>query len=292
MAEPIAEAALGRPPPHLRAFVREYVGYRLEGYPPGTHRGLPSGALTCIVSLAGPVDIAGMPDQRQPAAAYETFVSGLHAGHALIRHDGTQHGVSLTLTPLAARRLFAMPPAELASTVVPLGDVFGPGRELVERLAEAGSWAERFAVLDQVLERAVCDMAPPAPEVDHVWHRLVSTDGAAPVHALAGEVGWSRRHLSERFRLEFGLTPKVAGRILRFDRSKRMLRTQEAPDLATVAARCGYYDQPHLNRDWRDLAGCSPGAWLAEEGMPVSVGDAEGDGDPAGLLPAAGAGAR
>jgi hypothetical protein len=187
--------------------VQEYVGYRFEGFPPGTHRGMPSGSLTCIVSLAGPVEIAGMPDRRQPAASFEAFAGGLHPGHAVIRHDGTQYGVSLTLTPLAARRLFGMPPSELASAVVPLGEVLGPGPELVERLAEARTWDERFAILDRVLARAVLDVPPPAPEVDHTWQRLVATAGRTSVEALAGEVGWSRRHLSERFRREFGLTP-------------------------------------------------------------------------------------
>ena len=32
-----------------------------------------------------------------------------------------------------------------------------------------------------------------------------------------------------------------------------------------LAAEYGYYDQAHLARDFRDLAGCPPSVWLAEE---------------------------
>ncbi|MGH3796323.1 MAG: helix-turn-helix domain-containing protein [Pseudonocardiaceae bacterium] len=83
--------------------------------------------------------------------------------------------------------------------------------------------------------------------------------------ALAEEVGWSRRHLGERFRREFGLTPKVAGRVMRFEIAHRLLQTPDRPALAEVAARCGFYDQAHLHREWRELAGCTPSRWLADE---------------------------
>ncbi len=35
--------------------------------------------------------------------------------------------------------------------------------------------------------------------------------------------------------------------------------------LADLATECGYYDQAHLAREFRDLAGCPPSALLAEE---------------------------
>jgi AraC-like DNA-binding protein len=35
--------------------------------------------------------------------------------------------------------------------------------------------------------------------------------------------------------------------------------------LADLAADCGYFDQAHLAREFRALAGCPPSQWLAEE---------------------------
>ena len=70
------------------------------------------------------------------------------------------------------------------------------------------------------------------------------------------------------FRDEIGLSPKVVGRIMRFERSKDLV-TAGAPSLADVAARSGYADQAHLARDWRDLAGASPTAWMRGEEFPI-----------------------
>ncbi len=262
------EAVTATPSPRLRPYVDRYLGYRHEGFEPGLHRGLPSRYLTFIISLHDPVDIAGMPDPGQRPGAYQAFLGGLHAAPATIRHEGTQIGVSLDLTPLGARALLGLPAGALAWSVVDLDDVLGPpGRELVERLADAATWSDRFAVLDAVLARRVDEppAAAAAPETARAWDRLVASGGTLDVRALAREVGWSRRHLSERFRLELGLPPKVAARVLRFERARRLLERPDRPGLADVAARCGFYDQAHLNREWRELAGCSPTTWMAEE---------------------------
>jgi AraC-like DNA-binding protein len=262
----VNESTIGRPAPPLRPFVDRYIGYRQEGFPPGVHRGLPSRHLTFIISLADPVDIAGMPDAAQRPAAYQAFVGGLHAAPATIRHDGTQVGVSIQLTPLGAHALLGVPAGALAWSVVDLEDVLGrPAGALVERLAEAPTWAARFAVLDEVLTSRLDEPAGPSRETVRAWERLVASGGSLDVRTLAREVGWSRRHLGERFRVELGLPPKVLGRVLRFERARRLLEAPRRPSLAEVAAVCGYYDQAHLNREFRELAGCSPLVWLAEE---------------------------
>ena len=97
------------------------------------------------------------------------------------------------------------------------------------------------------------------------WDVLLDHGGNLGVAKLAAEVGWSRRHLHQRFTEELGLAPKTAGRVLRFERSKRLYERADAPPLAEVAVACGYYDQAHLTNDWRELAGVSPTAWREAE---------------------------
>jgi AraC-like DNA-binding protein len=274
MDQPLAETVAGRPRPRLASLVAAYTDYRIEGARPGVHRGLPSRYLTFIVTLDGTVDLAALPDSAQPPASFTTLAGGLHATPALISHDGHQHGIQLHLTPLGARVLFGMPAGELASTVVDLGTLLGPvAGELVERLRAARTWTDRFLELDSVLVRIVKQRDGPAPEVEWAWRRLTASHGRVEVTTLAGEVGWSRRHLGERFRREFGLTPKVAGRVMRFEVAHRLLRTPQRPGLADVAARAGFCDQAHLHREWRDLAGCTPSQWLAEEFPSVHDGE-------------------
>jgi AraC-like DNA-binding protein len=265
MAEPLIETVVGMPAPPLRSIIDRYRGYQVVG-PPGTHRGLPSRNLTFIISLDEPVDIVRMPDDRQTPGRFQAFLGGLHASPAHVRHDGFQHGIVLQLTPLGARALLGFPAGEVAHTVVHLEDVLGRSvHGLVDRLVAAPDWRPRFSVLDEVLVQRLKEDAGPPAEVAWAWQRLISAGGEVAVAELAAEVGYSRRHLSELFRLELGLAPKVAARVLRFERSRRLIERADRPNLAAVAAASGYYDQAHLAREWCDIAGCPPTMWMAEE---------------------------
>ena len=75
----------------------------------------------------------------------------------------------------------------------------------------------------------------------------------------------SRRRLSERFRAEYGLSPKQAARVFRFGRAAALIDGAGPGSLARVAADCGYFDQAHLDQEWRALTGLTPTSWMAQE---------------------------
>jgi AraC-like DNA-binding protein len=260
----VADAAVGRPAAALRPFVRRYMGYHYAGFPPGLHLGLPSPHLTIVISLADPTWVA--VDHGRPPTGYATLAGGLHTRPVLLPHDGNQFGVQIELTPAGARGLLGLPAAGIARAVVGLDELLGPSAgELPDRMVAAGDWASRFAVLDEVLTRHAGRLGPVPATLAYVWGRVLGSGGAARVGDLAAEVGWSRQHLGARFAAEFGLSPKDAARVARFDHAKRLLRSPGRPTLAGVAAACGYYDQAHLAREWRDLAGVAASVWLATD---------------------------
>jgi AraC-like DNA-binding protein len=263
MAEPTAESVVVRPRGPLRAIVGEHHAYRQRGVPPARHLGLPSPWLTVIFTVDEPLHIAQQVDPALGPADYDALVGGLHTRPAVIEHDGAQAGIQLQLSPLGARALLGMPAGELAATDVPAADVLGRlGTELTERIRSAVSWRDRFAVLDRELGARVRVGTRPPDEVCQAWRLLRASGGTAPIAGIARATGWSERHLVNRFRTEIGLSPKQAARVIRFDRARRLLPSSSGTE---VAARCGYFDQSHLVRDFVAFTGLSPRAWLAAE---------------------------
>jgi AraC-like DNA-binding protein len=168
------------------------------------------------------------------------------------------------LEPAGARPLFGVPGSELASSAFELSELWGRQRsaELIERLATAASWQDRFDVLDDVFTRALRFVVPPAGSL-RAW-RALGTNAQISIDDLAREVGWSRQYLTGSFKAEFGVTPATARRIFRFEHACRLIK-HARPRLADVAAACGYHDQAHMTHDWNALAGCTPTAWIATE---------------------------
>lgn len=258
-----------RPPPPLRPYVDLCSGYRMSATPPGTHQGVPGAHLTFLFCLDGSVDVLEKPDPAHGPGSFDVMVAGLHDRPAVMAQGPAQTGIQLRLTWRGARMLFGAPAAVLAGDVVDLRALLGArAARLLERLAEAPTWAARFALLDGALTRlaAVGDDRgdEPAPEVGRAWDLLIASGGTTRVEELARDVGWSRRHLANRFTAELGVGPKTAARVIRFERACDLLRSPRRPALADVAATCGYADQPHLARDFRDLAGLTATEWLSE----------------------------
>ncbi|MFJ2434687.1 helix-turn-helix domain-containing protein [Streptomyces anulatus] len=261
-----------RPAPALRQYVDSYVGFDLRGLPAGVHCGPPSRALTAVISLSVPLELSADVDGGAPVTRFSSVAGGLMCRSVAIHHDGRQHGVQLSLTPLGARAIYGLPAAELAQRLVPLDELLGAlAVELVDRLRAATTWTARFTALDELLLRAVGrgaggDRAPrERPEVAEAWRHLVTARGCVQVGAIAAELGWSRRYLTERFRGEVGLSPKTFARVLRFEHAHELAAAQDPLPWADVASVSGYADQAHLVRDWREFTNRTPTAWRRGE---------------------------
>ena len=251
--------------PALRPYVGGVIGYSSDAPPPKVHRGLPSRHLTIVVTLDEPL---GVSWPGGPVDKHDALIGGLHSTAVVIAGTASRAGVQVSLTPAAARSLFGLPPGALGSVVVSLDELLGrQARELTEQLREAPAWSLRFDLLEGLLLQRLGQRRSAAvrPELGWAWRRLCESGGAIGVQELAGEVGWSRRHLTDRFTSEFGLAPKVASRVLRFERVTGHLRRQPRPRLVDVAAAAGFADQSHLTREFQAIAGCSPRQWMAEE---------------------------
>lgn len=158
------EQATATTPPDLRGHVARITGYTETMPGPMRRVELPANQVTLIFSLGPPIAVSYPGANRRPKQV-RSFVSGLHATHAVVASGGHQAGVQVALTPFGARALLGgVPLNELAHEEVDLEDVLG--REaplLVERIAEGATWEERLRTVEGAVRRRIAAGPAPSP---------------------------------------------------------------------------------------------------------------------------------
>ena len=219
-----------RPPALLAPYVESIVGYRMLGYHPGEHVGMPSRHLTFMISFDDPLELSVLPGLAPPVLPLRR--PARRPAHEPASSSATTASSTASCSPSrrpAHGRCSVCPPARwrrrwCRSTCC--GDA-SPVSSSTGSTPRRQRGRQRFAVVEGVLLRALTARVEipsgARPETSEAWRRLEMMAGRVDIAALAAEVGWSRRHLTERFTAEYGVGPKQLARVLRFEQSKAML---------------------------------------------------------------------
>lgn len=250
------------PAPPVRRFARCYWFLTGAAGPgdPTADPALPDGSPELLINLADP--FRAIPKDRPPELQPTTMLVGQITGPFAVEPTGRIDLVGVRLEPFGAVGLFR-PMAALTDRWADGSDL--PSAQLAEvqaSLREAASPEARAAILDRHLGRILAEGRQPDPRVAAAVGAIRATHGASSLDRLGQELGITPRNLQRLFRHDVGISPKLLARITRFQRVFGAWRT-DPTTLARVAAECGYFDQSHLIRDFRDFAGAAPAAFLA-----------------------------
>ncbi|AKU89815.1 Transcriptional regulator, AraC family [Vulgatibacter incomptus] len=221
---------------------------------------LPTGSMHLAVRLSGPpLRVFRHPGDREGQTIGHAVIGGARTAPYLRDVSEPVASVGIVFHPGAAPAVLGVPADELSGRHTSLEDLWGlEARFFHERLAEEMDAERRLELLEELL----LSRRPGAPSqaIARAVERLERGD---PVSAAIEESGFSHRHFLETFRRTVGLTPKRYGRVARFQRAVDSLFTRPRPSLAELAVEAGYADQPHLTRDFVELAGITPGRYGA-----------------------------
>src|SRR5262249_44342569 len=187
---------------------------------------LPSGTVELVINLSDDeIRIYDPSHPDRPRRYPGAVVSGPYRNFFLI--DPLVHAsiIGVHFRPGRAVPVLGVAASELADAHVALESLWGPtAAELRERLCTAAAPAKRFAVLDEVLLRALRQPPPRHGAIPVALDAFEQADAAVKVRDLALQVGLSQRRFIQLFTAEVGLTPKLYGRVRRFQRAREFVR--------------------------------------------------------------------
>ena len=222
---------------------------------------LPDGRPELILHLGDPFD------RVHPEGVAERQSRLLFAGQLtrqlVLRPTGRIAVIGVRFHPDGASGLLLGPQRDLTGLTLPVQDVVPAlHASLSEVWSETDSPERAVGLLMDRLGPLLATVRPDV-RIRQVIKAIGTARGQASVDALARGAGMTRRHLERRFQEVVGISPKRLSRITRFQFALSLLDRMDGSERGIrTATECGYADQAHFIRDFRDLAGCPPGEHL------------------------------
>jgi AraC-like DNA-binding protein len=241
-------------------FVDCYWFLQGRSTPEDVQRIVPDGRPELIIHLANSF-------AHQRGAIWETqpqclFV-GQISGPMLLRPTGLTNTLGIRFHPHGASRLFRLPLEELSGRSVPLRDLAPQLDRELSVVRDLQTATKQISLIDRILQRRFVRNAKKDRLVEAAVGAIIASGGIVETNALAERLGVSLRQLQRRFKDEVGIGPKLLSRIQRFQRVFWAL--DSSSEWVDVAIQCGYFDQAHLIKDFRNFAGEAPASLLSPQ---------------------------
>ncbi len=191
---------------------------------------------------------------RQP----KSVIVGQQLRPVSININHNHKSVRVGFQPGGLHRLLGVPMYEMIDDSYDAEDVFGADlKQLNERLPYAATAQEIKNLVESFLLSKLTTLKA-ASTLDIAMLALLKHGGNLSVEELASKSCLSIRQFERLCKQRIGLPPKLFARLVRFSRAYRM--REEAPHISWthIAHTCGYFDQMHFIRDFKEFSGTTP----------------------------------
>ena len=130
-------------------------------------------------------------------------------------------------------------------------------REINEQLQESISFLQMKNIVESYLLKHLYKLKQTLP-IDFVLPLLIKEGDLVKIERLASHACLSLRQFERIFKQRIGLPPKYFSRLVRF--ANAWIIKEQSPTVSwmKIAHECGYFDQMHLIRDFKEFAGVNP----------------------------------
>ena len=255
-----------RPRPELRPHVEcLWLASDPRARPRQPERVVPDGCPELILHLLDPF-------ARQHGARFvvqpRAFLAGTLTRPWLLRAGRRVLTLGVRFRPGGVTAVLPVKMKEATDRETALAAIVGSAaaRALGRSLRGARSEAARFAAAESWLIARLASVRPREGGASAAVRLLLDARGALRIDDVARALGCSRRRLERSFSRELGIRPKLFARIVRLNAVLAGLDAAERASAVDVALAAGYFDQAHLLRDFRGLAGRTPRASRERDG--------------------------
>ena len=148
---------------------------------------------------------------------------------------------------------------ELTDAQISLEDDLKGAGWIAERLAAQETFDQRIAAIADFARLELTDDTYTPDFVELSELQLCQARGNIRMEVISDYTGYTGRYCREKFKEAHGISIKNYSSIMRFQNAVRMLsRQDDEASLSDIVFDNGYFDQSHLNREFRRFCGDTP----------------------------------
>lgn len=246
------------PNPQLQQVVECY--WIVEGSDTFTQKIIPDGCSELIFHFGDryKVHLEGKPQTLQSPS----IVAGQLSAPLFLTPTGRSGVIGVKFRPLGMWRLLGCNMELLTNETYALRDVMNRETEdLADMIRYAAGNHERIRIVETFLLRHLQHLH--ASALDPLISEIHQHQGQVSMRELSAKFRLSSRKMERLFLQQVGVTAKLYSRLVRFARVYKMV---QQPELTKAEATylCGYFDQAHFNREFREFTGENPEMYFSQ----------------------------
>lgn len=188
-----------------------------------------------------------------------------------IESTGRTGVVAIRFYPWGAYHYFAEPIRNFLDTTIPCERLWPELIDgLMANLSEDRDIEGRIETVQRFLRDRLRENRRNEPEIDDAIRLIRDSQGRLSIAEICARTGLSKKQLERRFLTSVGTTPKIFSRISRFLAICHHLKEHRERSLTGIAYECGFYDQAHFIKEFKDFSGFTPKEFFGRNNVVFS----------------------
>ncbi len=199
------------------------------------------------------------------------FAISMMRKHIELESSGKTGFISARFFPWGAYHFFNEPVQNFIEQTIDAQKLWGDdSKQIITRLKTASTTEERFKLAESFLLEKLTHFKKNEHKAEEAIRLIRETKGMLSIEEVGTRTGFEKKTLERKFLLILGTTPKIFSRITRFLNICHHLEEYRNKTLAQLTYECGYYDQAHFIKEFKEFSGFTPKEYFEKENVHFS----------------------
>lgn len=252
-----------RPSPDLSPYIEYFWGGRFNTNSIDffSQRVVPNGYIELIVHLS---DLhCELLDNSKFNSSPDFLLIGLYSLPYQVNFKGAVDVFGIRFKPEGLHQIFGIPASEFVSNYVDIESLsLRRFRDHCNILKDKNSIGEMIKHTEYFFRMNLKESKINLYYLNLAVDLIRKSDGLISVNDLSNKVFISKRQLEREFKQKIGMSPKSYIRLARLNKVNRLIIEGKRIDLSDLSFICGFSDQAHFIRDFKEFTGEAPKVFI------------------------------